>query len=35
VSLYNETAGRRIPPTPTVGAVGLLPDYARRADYAA
>jgi phosphoribosylformylglycinamidine synthase len=34
VSLYNETAGRAIPPTPTVGALGLLPDYARRADYA-
>jgi phosphoribosylformylglycinamidine synthase len=34
VSLYNETAGAAIPPTPTVGAVGLLTDYARRADYA-
>jgi phosphoribosylformylglycinamidine synthase len=34
VSLYNETAGAAIPPTPTVGAVGLLPDYGRRADYA-
>jgi phosphoribosylformylglycinamidine synthase len=34
VSLYNETAGQAIPPTPTVGALGLLPDYARRADYA-
>ncbi|MDP8916107.1 MAG: AIR synthase related protein, partial [Pseudomonadota bacterium] len=34
VSLYNETAGQAIPPTPTVGAVGLLPDYDRRADYA-
>ncbi|HEX8570022.1 MAG TPA: phosphoribosylformylglycinamidine synthase subunit PurL [Caulobacteraceae bacterium] len=33
VSLYNETAGAAIPPTPTVGAVGLIPDYARRADY--
>jgi phosphoribosylformylglycinamidine synthase len=31
VSLYNETDGRAIPPTPTVGAVGLLPDYDRRA----
>src|SRR5271156_1708268 len=34
VSLYNETGGVAIPPTPTVGAVGLIPDYARRADYA-
>jgi phosphoribosylformylglycinamidine synthase len=34
VSLYNETDGRAIPPTPTVGAVGLLADYARRADFA-
>jgi phosphoribosylformylglycinamidine synthase II len=33
VSLYNETNGAAIPPTPTVGAVGLLPDYARRACY--
>jgi phosphoribosylformylglycinamidine synthase len=33
VSLYNETAGAAIPPTPTVGAVGLIPDYARRAGY--
>ena len=32
VSLYNETNGGAIPPTPTVGAVGLIPDYARRAD---
>jgi phosphoribosylformylglycinamidine synthase len=30
VSLYNETSGVGIPPTPTVGAVGLLPDYAKR-----
>ncbi len=28
VSLYNETNGQPIPPTPTVGAVGLAPDYA-------
>ena len=28
VSLYNETAGRPIPPTPTVGMVGLLSDVA-------
>jgi phosphoribosylformylglycinamidine synthase len=33
VSLYNETNGQAIPPTPTVGAVGLLPDYARRAGF--
>ena len=26
VSLYNETAGRAIPPTPSVGMVGLLED---------
>ncbi len=34
VSLYNETNGAAIPPTPTVGAVGLLPDHAARADFA-
>ncbi|MBI1407479.1 MAG: phosphoribosylformylglycinamidine synthase subunit PurL [Caulobacter sp.] len=34
VSLYNETNGAAIPPTPTVGAVGLLTDYARHADFA-
>ena len=28
VSLYNETNGAAIPPTPTVGAVGLIEDYA-------
>ena len=33
VSLYNETNGSAIPPTPTVGAVGLIADYARCADY--
>jgi len=27
VSLYNETNGAAIPPTPTVGGVGLLPNY--------
>ena len=27
VSLYNETTGRAIPPTPTIGGVGLLPDW--------
>jgi len=34
VSLYNETLGAAIPPTPTVGAVGLIPDWTQRADYA-
>ncbi len=33
VSLYNETNGQAIPPTPTVGAVGLLPDYDLRAGF--
>jgi phosphoribosylformylglycinamidine synthase len=33
VSLYNETNGAAIPPTPTVGAVGLIEDYAHRAGY--
>ncbi len=33
VSLYNETSGVGIPPTPTVGAVGLLPDSSKRAGY--
>ncbi len=33
VSLYNETSGAAIPPTPTVGGVGLVPDYGRRADF--
>jgi len=33
VSLYNETNGAAIPPTPTIGAVGLIPDYARRAGF--
>ncbi|MCC6007101.1 MAG: phosphoribosylformylglycinamidine synthase subunit PurL [Rhodobacteraceae bacterium] len=28
VSLYNETAGRAILPTPTIGAVGLIADHA-------
>ncbi|SEC94113.1 phosphoribosylformylglycinamidine synthase subunit II [Rhizobiales bacterium GAS188] len=31
VSLYNETAGRSIQPTPTIGGVGLLPDVTRHA----
>ena len=33
VSLYNETSGVGIPPTPTVGAVGLLSDSSKRAGY--
>jgi phosphoribosylformylglycinamidine synthase len=33
VSLYNETNGAAIPPTPVVGAVGLIPDYRRRAGF--
>jgi phosphoribosylformylglycinamidine synthase len=33
VSLYNETNGQAIPPTPTVGAVGLMQDYAARAGF--
>jgi phosphoribosylformylglycinamidine synthase II len=33
VSLYNETNGVAIPPTPTVGAVGLLTDYADHMDF--
>jgi phosphoribosylformylglycinamidine synthase len=33
VSLYNETNGAAIPPTPTVGAVGLIPDYTVRAGF--
>jgi len=33
VSLYNETNGSGIPPTPAVGGVGLIPDYARRAGF--
>ncbi len=32
VSLYNETNGVGIPPTPAIGAVGLIPDIARMAD---
>jgi phosphoribosylformylglycinamidine synthase len=34
VSLYNETNGAAIPPTPAVGGVGLIADYAKRADFA-
>jgi phosphoribosylformylglycinamidine (FGAM) synthase-like enzyme len=33
VSLYNETNGQAIPPTPTVGGVGLIADGARHADF--
>lgn len=31
VSMYNETDGQAIPPTPAIGAVGLLADASRRA----
>jgi phosphoribosylformylglycinamidine synthase len=31
VSLYNETDGEAIPPTPAIGAVGLIDDLAKRA----
>ena len=34
VSLYNETNGRAIPPTPAIGGVGLLPDIALMATLA-
>jgi|TARA_R100000322_G_scaffold22153_17_gene15025 phosphoribosylformylglycinamidine synthase subunit PurL len=34
VSLYNETNGKGILPTPAIGAVGLLPDYEKRATIA-
>jgi phosphoribosylformylglycinamidine synthase len=34
VSLYNETQGRAILPTPTIGGVGLLADYAKSASLA-
>ena len=30
VSLYNETNGAAIPPTPAIGGVGLMPDSPRR-----
>jgi phosphoribosylformylglycinamidine synthase II len=33
VSLYNETNGFAIPPTPAVGAVGLIPDLSKRMGY--
>jgi phosphoribosylformylglycinamidine synthase len=34
VSLYNETNGRAIPPTPTIGGVGLLGDFTSTATLA-
>jgi phosphoribosylformylglycinamidine synthase II len=34
VSLYNETNGVAIPPTPAIGGVGLIPDLAHTADLA-
>src|SRR6185503_118055 len=34
VSLYNETNGAAIPPTPAIGGVGLIPDLARTASLA-
>ena len=34
VSLYNETNGQAIPPTPAIGGVGLVPDLARTASLA-
>ena len=34
VSLYNETDGKGIPPTPVIGAVGLVDDIARTTDSA-
>lgn len=33
VSLYNETNGAAIPPTPAVGAVGLIPDITQRSHF--
>ena len=32
VSLYNETNGVGIPPTPAIGGVGLVPDWTKTAD---
>jgi phosphoribosylformylglycinamidine synthase subunit PurL len=34
VSLYNETNGAGIPPTPAIGGVGLIPDWSKTADIA-
>jgi phosphoribosylformylglycinamidine synthase subunit PurL len=33
VSLYNETSGVAIPPTPAIGGVGLLKDYTKRVSF--
>ena len=33
VSLYNETNGQAILPTPAIGGVGLLPDLSRHGDH--
>jgi phosphoribosylformylglycinamidine synthase len=33
-SLYNETNGIGIPPTPAIGGVGLIPDWSKSADIA-
>tara|TARA_R110000868_G_scaffold98607_2_gene271474 strand:- start:4551 stop:6776 length:2226 start_codon:yes stop_codon:yes gene_type:complete len=33
VSLYNETNGTAIPPTPAIGGVGLIPDMDKRAHF--
>ncbi|OYU77395.1 MAG: phosphoribosylformylglycinamidine synthase II [Alphaproteobacteria bacterium PA3] len=35
VSLYNETSGQAIPPTPAIGGVGLLTDYTKRVGFGA
>jgi phosphoribosylformylglycinamidine synthase subunit PurL len=35
VSLYNETSGVAIPPTPAIGGVGLLTDYHKRVGFGA
>ncbi len=34
VSLYNETNGKGIPPTPAIGGVGLIPDWTKTATIA-
>ncbi len=34
VSLYNETNGIAIPPTPAIGGIGLIPDVAKMATLA-
>ena len=34
VSLYNETNGIAIPPTPAIGGIGLIPDIAHMASIA-